>query len=276
VRKTRGLEPTESARRSSGQSNAYIRGHGSRFDTGRRSGKSVPVKRHVSVLVLGFVAALAVALVAVADTGKGERRQFNAADQAAARSATLRRTDLGQGAWQGGAVKPDLAPPPSCPGYPVDLSRFVLTGAAETRWTQAPFVIDSQAQVLQTAQMVRQEWRIQVQAAGAIPCLRTQLAKEFAAQGAQVVSFKRVPFPQVAPYSTEFRVGASAQGVRVVVEVVLVGRGRTEATLTVLGPAAQQSAALAAAVRYARIVAGRIKAEAPQRGPPETETLAAA
>jgi hypothetical protein len=212
------------------------------------------------VLLLGFVAVLAVAVVATAGTGKPERVQFNAADQAAAGAATLRRGDLGAGGWQGGAVKPDLSAPPSCPGYTVDLSRFVLTGAAETRWLNAPFLVDSEAEVLQTAQMVRQEWRIQIQAPGAIACLRTQLAKGLATQGVTLVSFRRIAYPRLAPYTAAFRIAASAQGTRVVVEVVLLGRGRTEVSVTVLGPAAQQPQIAAAAARYAGILAGRIKA----------------
>jgi hypothetical protein len=206
------------------------------------------------------VAVLAVAVVGTAGTGKPEKVQFNAADQAAARAATLRKDDLGAGVWQGGAVKPDLSAPPSCPGYTVDLSRFVLTGAAETRWLSAPFLVDSEAQVLQTAQMVRQEWRIQIQAQGAIACLRTQLAEGLAQQGATLVSLERIAFPRVVPYTAAFRVVASAQATRVMVEVVLLARSRTEVTLTVLGPAAQQSQIAAAAARYARILAGRIKA----------------
>jgi hypothetical protein len=212
------------------------------------------------VLLLSFVAVLAVAVVGSAGTGKPEKVEFNAADQTAARAATLRRGDLGAGSWQGGAVKPDLSAPPSCPNYTVDLSRFVLTGAAETRWLSAPFLVDSEAEVLQTAQMVRQEWRIQIQAPGAIACLRTQLAKGLAPQGATLVSFRRVPFPRLVPYTAAFRVVASAQGNRVVVEVVLLGRGRTEVSVTVLGPAAQQPQIAAAAARYARILARRIKA----------------
>jgi hypothetical protein len=213
-----------------------------------------------AVLLLSLAAALAAAVVGTAATGKPEKVQFTAADQAAARAATLRRGDLGAGAWQGGSVKPDLSAPPSCPNYTVDLSPFVLTGAAETRWLNAPFLVDSEAEVLQTARMVRQEWRIQIQAPGAIACLRTQLAKGLAPQGATLVSFSRVPFPRLAPYTAAFRVVASAQGARVVVDVVLLGRSRTEVSLTVLGPAAQQQQIAAAATRYARILAGRIKA----------------
>src|SRR5262245_10050922 len=67
----------------------------------------------------------------------GEQHKFNAADQAVARAATLKRADLNPASgWKGGPVKPDLSPSPDCPNYPIDLSSFVLTGAAETDWTQ--------------------------------------------------------------------------------------------------------------------------------------------
>ena len=218
------------------------------------------MKRGVSALLLGFVVALAMAVVGVADPGDREKLQFNAADQAAARAATIRRADLTVGAWKGGPVKPDLSPPPSCPNYPVDLSSFVMTGAAETHWTLEALALDSEAQVFQTAQMVRDEWRIQVQTPAAVACYHSYTARAFAAAGVKLVSFKQIPFPHVAQHSTAFRLVASAAGQRVVTELVLLGRSRTEIGLSVSGLPAEQAAISTAARRYARILAGRIKA----------------
>jgi hypothetical protein len=58
-----------------------------------------------------------------------------------------------------------------------------MTGAAESEWTLGTLDLDSEAQVLQTARMVREEWRIQVQAPGAVACVRSDAAKTFAAEG---------------------------------------------------------------------------------------------
>jgi hypothetical protein len=79
------------------------------------------------VLLAGAIAGSA--LAAVADR---EQHRFNAADQAAARSAVVVRSDLGSTGWTGGAKKPDLSPPKPCPNWDPKQSDLVLTGAAET------------------------------------------------------------------------------------------------------------------------------------------------
>jgi hypothetical protein len=213
-----------------------------------------------------FVLVIGAALVAVtaALAGGPEQKKFNAGDQAAARAATLHRADLTPATgWIGGATAPNLSGPPDCPNYPVDLSKFVLTGAADTRWRRLTREVNTQAEVLQTAAMVRQEWRLQVTAPGALACLQSVLAKSFRAGGGTLVSFKRISVPKLAPYEAAFRLVAEAPlqttKVRVVVEVVLLGKNRTEVEVTVSDLAAAQSADSAAALHYARILATRIK-----------------
>jgi hypothetical protein len=223
------------------------------------------VKRRLPVLLFGFLAALVLALVGLADTGKGERIRFNAADQAAARAATIHKTDLpAHPTWTGGSRKPDLSPPVSCPNYLVDLSGFVLTGAAQSRWSIDSFEVETKAKVFQTAQMARQEWRIRVEATGAIACLRRQIAKELAARpfgGLKLVSFKQIAFPHIAPYTAAFRLETTTRdGAPVAFAVVRLGRSRTEITLMVSNFAEYWQVIRTAAVQHARIVAGRIKA----------------
>ena len=86
--------------------------------------------RLAPILILGF----ALALVAAASAGNPGREtvRFNAADQAAAQAAALKRADFGIGAWHGGARKPDLSAQPACPNYHPKFSAFVVTGAAQT------------------------------------------------------------------------------------------------------------------------------------------------
>ena len=61
------------------------------------------------MVVTAIACLFATAAVALADNGNRQKIRFNAADQAAARAAVLRRSDLGSGAdWKGGAKKPDL------------------------------------------------------------------------------------------------------------------------------------------------------------------------
>ena len=63
------------------------------------------MKRRLSLLLCGLVAASATAAVGVAENITPEKIQFNAADQAVARAQVVRRTDLGPGTWTGGRVK---------------------------------------------------------------------------------------------------------------------------------------------------------------------------
>jgi hypothetical protein len=211
---------------------------------------------------LSVVAALLAAAVAYA--GGHEQITYNAADQAAARAVTIKRADLtGATGWAGGALKPDISAPPSCPDHPVDLSKYVLTGAARSQFRGGTRTVASQIELLKTVQMVNAEWKLQVSSPGAIACLRSTLAKAVAAGGARLVSFAKVTFPRLTPQTLALRIvlEGSAQGVTVrqVIEEVLIGKGRTEIELTVSDLAAAQSAVAADAVHYARILVGRVK-----------------
>jgi hypothetical protein len=215
-----------------------------------------------SIGALAAIAALVTAAVAFA--GGHEQIKYNAADQAAARAATLKRADLtGATGWLGGSVRPDISAPPSCANYPVDLSKYVLTGAARSSFRAATRTVESQIQVLQTKQMVAAEWKLQVTAPGALACLRSSLAKALASSGAKLVSFTKVSFPRLTSQSIAFRLVLEAQlqgsTIREVVEEVLVGKGRTEIELTISDLAAAQSAVAADALHYTRIIVGRVK-----------------
>jgi hypothetical protein len=216
-------------------------------------------------IVFVFVAAavaLATAKAVLAGDGK-EQIRFNAADQAAARAVVIRRADLGSSGWTGGRVKPDLSAGPTCPNYHPKVSDLVLTGAARTRFRRSGFEFDSQAGVLKTRRMVALDWRRSVLAPGAVPCLRRTLDKGLGST-AKVVSFAKLPFPHLSTYAALFRgvISVQAQGktVRVLTDIVLVGRSRTELTLTVAGPAAAKSGISAAERRLARVLISRARA----------------
>jgi hypothetical protein len=209
-----------------------------------------------------LVAALLTAAAAYA--GGHEQIKYTAADQAAARAATIKRADLtGATGWTGGTTKPDISAPPSCPNHPVDLSKYVLTGAAASQFRAGTRAVASQIELLKTVQMVNAEWKLQVTSPGALACLRSSLAKTVAAGGARLVSFAKVSFPRLTAQTLALRIvlEGQVQGVtlRQVVEEVLVGKGRTEIELTVSDLASAQSAVAADAVHYARILVGRVK-----------------
>jgi hypothetical protein len=216
-----------------------------------------------AALVVLFVAALSLAPGATANLPNKEQIRLNPADQASARAAVLRRADLGPTGWSGGPVKPDLSSTMSCPGYEPKQSDLVLTGAAEADFRHSGLSIQSVAQVLKTRSMVAHDWQRTVVAPKAIACLRSMLARALPSNQ-RVVSFKKLPFPRLTRYATAYRalIDFSSQGQHVLflADIVLVGRSRTELTLSVVAPAAARASISKAEVRLARNLVARIRA----------------
>lgn len=211
-----------------------------------------------------LLAALCVSAVAAgaafAATGEKEQIDFTKADQAAAKRAVALRSDLGSGSWTGGFVKPDLSAAPTCANFHPKQSDLVLTGAAETAFDNQGFRIQSEAQVLKTHAMVLEDWQRTVLAPTAIPCLKTHLVKELGT-GVTFVLFRRVLFAPVATmvqaYTLLVDVKTSTGKVRVAVEVVLIGRNRTELTLISTAPNAAQKIVAQADAQLARAMVSR-------------------
>ena len=210
-------------------------------------------------------AAFATLLVVVAGAAAGspgkQKVELNAADQAAARAVVLRRSDLRSG-WTGGRIKPDLSGGVSCPSYHPKVSDLVVTGAAASEFRATGIAFVNEVEVFRTAAMVSRDWRRSIVPA-AVPCLRAKLTKGLGGR-AKVVSFRRIPFPRVATHTAAFRgiiaVSALGQTVRVLLDVVLVGRGRTEISLDATAPAAAARVVSAAERRLARALAARARA----------------
>jgi hypothetical protein len=210
-------------------------------------------------------ATLAIALVVVASaaaSGPGKQKiELNAADQARARAVVLRRSDLGAG-WTGGRVKPDLTSQVSCASYHPKVSDLVVTGAAASQFRGTGIALVNEVEIFRTAAMVDRDWRRSIVPA-AVPCLRRTLTKGLGAQ-AKVLSFGRIPFPKIGTHSAAFRgvvaVSALGQTVRVLLDIVLVGKGRTEISLDASAPAAAARVVSSAERRLARMLAARARA----------------
>jgi hypothetical protein len=218
------------------------------------------VARRAAIAALASVLVLAASAAA---SGPGKQKvELNAADQAAARAVVLRRSDLGAGGWTGGRVKPDLTSQVSCASYHPKVSDLVVTGAAESQFRGTGIVLENEVEIFRTAAMVDRDWRRSIVPA-AVPCLRRTLTKGLGTQ-AKVLSFGRIPFPQVGTHSAAFRgivvVSALGQTVRVLLDIVLVGKGRTEISLDATAPAAGVRAVSSAERRLARKLAARARA----------------
>jgi hypothetical protein len=211
---------------------------------------------------IASLATLLVLAAGAAATGPGKQKvELNAADQAAARRVVLRKSDLGAG-WTGGRVKPDLTSQVSCASYHPKVSDLVVTGAAESQFRGTGIALANEVEIFRTAAMVDRDWRRSVVPA-AVPCLRRTLTKGLGTQ-AKVLSFGRIPFPKIGTHSAAFRgvvaVSALGQTVRVLLDIVLVGRGRTEISLDATAPAAAARAVSASERRLARKLAARAHA----------------
>jgi hypothetical protein len=212
-----------------------------------------------AAVVAFCLAALSAGAAFAADGGK-EQIHFNAADQAAARRAVASRADLGSGAWTGGFRKPDLSAAPTCANFHPKQSDLVLTGAAVSEWQDKGLQIETEAQILKTPAMVDADWRRTVLAPGAISCMRTHLVKQLGA-GVTFVSFRRVLFAPVATHAEAFvmlvDVKTPTGKVRVAIEVVLIGRGRTELTIVSTAQSVLQKIVAQADVQLARALVAR-------------------
>jgi hypothetical protein len=212
------------------------------------------------VVAAAGLAALALAAAVAADHPKIER---NAADDAAAKAAVVERADLGTSAtWTGGSTTPNFSGV-KCPSYEAKQSDLVVTGAAATAWKSSIIEFDTESQVLKTPGMVALDWQRSVLAPQVVPCLRSELVRRLGSSG-RVVSFGAIPFPHIATYARAFRAvietGSGSQAIRLMVDAVLVGRSRTEISLTTAAPFANTKAVEAAELRFARRLVSRISA----------------
>lgn len=210
-----------------------------------------------SISKLAAAAAMALVAVQAALAADAQPVRLTAADQAAAKAATLRLADLGAG-WKGGAVTPDLSPDDACPSKSSDL---VISGAAKTEFRGQGAMVMSEANVLRTAAMVEADWQRTVGSATYMACVRREAAKS---PVWKLVSFAKLPFPKVAPLAVRYRMvvdyRTAASPVRAVLDVIFIGRGRTEISLLVSAQYAERADVDAAGRRFAQLLVSRAKA----------------
>jgi hypothetical protein len=211
-------------------------------------------------LVVAVVIALGgVAAVSAGNPGK-ETIARTAAGNARARAEVLRRSDFGKG-WSGGFTKPDLSAKLPC-SYQPKQSDLVLIGAAETSWDKkTAFEIDSEAQVLQTAAMVRRDWRRSVLAPQVLPCLREAFRKALTSK--LPVTVRRIAFPRLTTYTRAYRflakLTAGGQTMTIESDFVALGAGRDEVSLTLTAVGRTSASLRAEALRLARVLAHRMR-----------------
>ena len=207
-----------------------------------------------AVLAFGITACVATA----APRGfHGEKLQLNASDQAFAHAVTLHRSDFVPSAygsvWRRVSAKPVVSALPQCP-IDADMSKFVITGIAHTRWLGGNLELDSQAAVLEKPWMLQGEWNLRTHALG---CLRRAFSKVIARDGGRLISFRTISLPRIAPNSIGLRVIVDFPSLHIperwLVDIIVVGRRRTAVVVTSSGFARDErlifEAALGSATR---------------------------
>jgi hypothetical protein len=111
--------------------------------------------------------------------------------------------------------------------------------------------------------MVELDWQRTVVAPQVTPCLREGLAKQVGSS-AKLISFGRVAFPSYAPRTRAYRgvveVTSTAGPVRVDTDVIVLGKQRTEITLSLIGASANRAVNRRAELVLARKLAARVRA----------------
>jgi hypothetical protein len=82
-------------------------------------------------------------------------------------------------------------------------------------------------------------------------------------RGQKLVSVRKVPFPRVAPLVAAYRVSSTfkqqGQTFPLALDLVFIGKGRSEVSLTFFYPQQAQAAVVPAEKQIAALVAGRIR-----------------
>jgi hypothetical protein len=218
-------------------------------------------RRARALVALAAIACVAAPAVAAADH---EQIKLTTAGKAAALAPGLKKADLPkEPGWTGGQKKPDLASTISCGNYSPKQSDLVLNGASDALFKHSGLQLESEVDVLATPKMVQLDWQRTVTSPRALQCLRSILAKPGSAKE-KFVSFKALALPRIAPFTAAWRViydiKQPSAVARVMSDIILVGRGRTEVSLTTTALLASAPTVAPLELQLAAKLAARIRA----------------
>jgi hypothetical protein len=203
---------------------------------------------------IALVLLLASAGSAAADHLDPQNR-IRAADQARAKAMLVRASDL-PGFQRQASSSADAHL--TCPG--LNESDLTVTGDAEApSWSLSVVFVTSSSTVYTSRGDAATSWRRGTSAAGQ-RCLRDELGREFARQGARIASLRRQSFPALAEQSAAYRltldVIAQGQMVHAFVDFVVLRQARAVSGLVVGSALVQPDRALE--VQLARTLAARM------------------
>jgi hypothetical protein len=175
---------------------------------------------------------LPVALVGLLVTGAAlaaePQKRIRPADQARARAMLLKQSDVGLGF----RVLPKSSSGPTnlgldCPA--LDESDLTVTGEAESpNFSSGIHTIASASGIYVSVVDANAAWGRGTSASG-FKCLRNVFLRLARTSGVRFVSFRRIPFPAVAPETAAFRWQTLANGIRLYADIVFLMRSRAQA-----------------------------------------------
>ncbi len=185
---------------------------------------------------------LAVSIVAGAQANKVK---IVKADQAAAVAGVLQKSELPTAfTWTAGKL--DTTPtssPTGCKGFHPKTSDLVTTGKASITYSAGGIQTQSQAELLQTAAMVKADFTRTFTSAF-LQCLAAQF--QSGAKGLKVLQGGKLNFPKDAPMTAAYRlifsITANGKTNEGIVDLVALGSGRKELSFTltaIIGTAKQ-------------------------------------
>jgi len=187
------------------------------------------MRRHAALVAVAVVA------LAVATGAQANKVQISKADQAKAVASLVAIGDLPVALkWTAGKLS--TSPTSSsfkCKGYNPKSSDLVTTGRATRTFDGTGVHLESEAQLLQTAKMVQDDYNRTFVPALA-PCLSDALGK--AVKGLKVLRVGQITFPKDAPLTAAYRVlyttPSHGKNVEAALDLIALGNGREEISLT--------------------------------------------
>jgi hypothetical protein len=196
--------------------------------------------RRIVLAAVVLVAAADLVTAASALPGRDPRLEklaIRAADQARAKRAVLRPSEVPAG-WTRLPTNARDDAPPTCPGYRPDFSRFTITGQAESAFQQRGRSILSRVEVYESRADARGDYAL-----GTAPptarCLGLTLRRQLGAASlgftAEVASARQVAAPRLGERSAAYRIvvtlSSGSARATVYIDVVVFLQGRAIAGL---------------------------------------------
>jgi hypothetical protein len=184
-----------------------------------------PLRRLLACLVL-LALVLALSATALADPGD-PKRKLTKADQTRAKAMLLRSADFPSGF----RATPRPAEVDDFYCRALDESDLTIRGEAESPEFESELqFVSSLAKVYATPANADVAWRRQASPAGQ-RCARDAFRDQTATLGSTFESFGKTSFPKLAQRSAAYRLAFTTQGVRVVVDIVVMQQARAQAAV---------------------------------------------